>query len=261
MRNYVETHLIQINKEVFSMTLERKPLEEIETYAKENNVNHEALVGCVNEYITQLRTEAVSNIEVTLPDELRMTVVAFSGEIKYIRVRKDNPGYLIVTHDEDSGYSVVMIDETQDGYTFLPINDFVEQEQAFDYVLVLEQTMQGPPKHRQISELKLFHVYGEGYYVGRERYDVIFTTWIPYSRINSKPIKSKYEAETFLEQVLKFRTTVLNISTGNLKVIAKAFHEDILKDPWNEFRRNVAIDELRANRKVKEHILAELEMK
>jgi hypothetical protein len=241
------------------MTLQREPLNEIKTYASAHNVNHESLAGSVNEYITQLRAQAVSKEEVVLPEELRMTILGFSGEIKYIKVRKDNPGYFVVTHDEENGYNVVMIDETQDGYSFLPINDFAEQEDAIDYVLVLEKSMQSAhPKHRQLSELKMYHVYGDGFYVGRERYDGIFTRWMPYTKINSNPIRTKQEAESFLLQVLHFRTEIISISTGNLKVMAKSLHEAISDDHWNEFRRNVVIDVLRSNRQLKDHQLAEL---
>jgi hypothetical protein len=242
------------------MTLSREPMKELEAFARENNVNHKDLLDAVNEKIKQLRAESFAKKEIDLPDILRQTLEAFVGDIKYIKERRDNPGYLIVTHDEENGYKAVMVDTTDDGHELLPIDDdFPEQEQAIDYLLMLEKAMMSEhPKHGDYSDLKLFHVHGEGHYVGRERYDGIFTRWMPFSRVNEKPIKDRHEAESFLKQVLQFRSCLMNFSTGNLKVTARSIHEAIPADPWNEFRRNIAIDELRVIHKVKPHVLAEL---
>lgn len=241
------------------MALQREPMKEVETYARENNVNHGALLDAVSEYMKQLRADSMSKKEKELPECLRHSITAFHGDIKWIKDRKDNKGYFIVTHDEEMGYQVVMVDDTEEGYSFLAIDDFPEQEQAIDYILVLEKSMQAAhPKHHQLSELKLIQVNDESYYVGRERYDSNAKKWFPLSRVNSKPIETRFEAESFLQKVLTFRTDVMNLSTGNLKVLATALHEAILEDPWNEFKRNVVIDELRSNRKLKPHMLAEL---
>lgn len=241
------------------MALQREPMKELESYVRENNVDHKALLGAVTEYITQLRMESVSKQEKDLPLALRQTVVAFHGDINYIKERKGNKGYFIVTYNDETGYSVVLVDEIQDEYILLAINDFPEKEEAIDYVRVLERSMQTQePEHHQLSELKMFNVNDDGFYVGRERYDSSSNEWRPFSRVNSKPMTNRHEAESFLEQVLKFRKDILSNSTGNLKVLAESFHEQVPEDPWNEIRRNVVIDELRANHNLKPHVIAEL---
>lgn len=241
------------------MELQRDPMEEIKDYVKENNITEGAFLKASTEYVKKLREELTATKEDLLPPSVKDFIDRSHGDIEYIQERQDDKGFFIVTNDGETGYDVVIVDNSSDSYRLRVKNDFSEREEAIHYVRQLERhDILERPEHHELSEFKVLNVKNEGYYVGRERYDANQNEWIPYSRVTSKPMNNIEEAKHVLDKALEFKKDIAGLSTGNLRVLGKDFQDKIKEDPENELRRNVVIDHLRAERNVKPHVLSEM---